>query len=118
MTTRAPKGLGNAGKKLWTSITDEFELAEHELAQLEEASRVRDTIVRLRAAVDEDGTMIASSQGSRLHPAIAEIRQQQLALARLLATLGVPGLEDDNLPPARGVRGVYAPHTERRARVV
>lgn len=51
--------------------------------------------------------MIASSQGSRLHPGIAEIRQQQLALARLLATLNVPGLEDDALPASRGVRGVY-----------
>ena len=46
-------------------------------------------------------------RGSRLHPDIAEIRQQQLALARLLATLGVPGLAEDDLPTTRGVRGVY-----------
>ena len=43
----------------------------------------------------------------RLHPAISEIRAQQLALARLLATLDVPALAEDALPPSRGVRGVY-----------
>ena len=45
---------------------------------------------------------------ARVHdPAVAELRQQRLALARLLATLGVPGLDEDELPAARGVRGVY-----------
>lgn len=103
-----PDGLGAKGGKLWAAVAGDFELAEHELAVLEEACRVRDQIEKLREAVDADGTMIDSSQGSRLHPAIAEGRQQRLALARLLATLDVPGLEDDDLPPSRGVRGTYA----------
>lgn len=102
-----PTGLGLRGLALWTAVADGFELAEHEAAQLEEACRVRDTIGDLRRVVEADGTMIPSSQGSRLHPAIAEIRQQQLALARLLATLSVPGLEEDSLPSSPGVRGVY-----------
>ncbi|WP_199182261.1 hypothetical protein [Cryobacterium sp. M91] len=51
--------------------------------------------------------MIASSQGSRLHPAIAEARQQRLTLARLLVSLGIPALEGYDLPASRGVRGVY-----------
>jgi hypothetical protein len=100
-------GLKAAGKRLWTSIEMEFELAEHEAAQLEEACRVRDMISALREQVTKDGTMISSSQGDRLHPGIAEIRQQQLTLARLLATLNVPGLDEDDLPPSTGVRGVY-----------
>lgn len=107
MGAHTPRGLGKPGQKLWKSIESEFELAEHELAQLEEACRVRDMIAALREQVDADGVMLASSQGQRLHPGIAEIRQQQLALARLLATLQVPGLEEDNLPSSRGVRGVY-----------
>lgn len=86
-----------------------FDLADHEAAQLEEACRVRDMIAVLRAQVLADGPMIDSSQGRRLHPAVAEVRAQQLALARLLATLAVPGLEDDELPKSRGVRGVYRP---------
>ncbi|MBG9887048.1 hypothetical protein ABE10_11010 [Bacillus toyonensis] len=107
MSVRTPPGLSRPGQKLWKAVVDDFDLAEHELAQLEEAARVRDTIAALRAQVDADGVMIHSSQGDRLHPAITEIRQQQLALARLLATLKVPGLEEDALPASRGVRGVY-----------
>lgn len=109
MTRRTPSGLAAAGRKLWDSVNDEFDLAEAEAAQLEEACRVRDTISQLRAALKSDGTMIKSSQGARLHPAIAEIRAQQLTLARLLATLAVPALTEDEaeLPPSRGVRGVY-----------
>lgn len=101
---KAPVGLKTAGKKLWQSSTDEFELAEFELSILEEACRTRDNIRDLDKAVRDDGVMISSSQGSRLHPAIAEARQQRLTLARMLVTLQIPGLDDD-LPAARRVRG-------------
>ncbi|MFJ3958891.1 hypothetical protein [Arthrobacter sp. NPDC090010] len=107
---RMPTGLSGPGKALWKAVTADFELADHEAAQLAEACHVRDTIEALRAEVKASGTMIPSSQGMRLHPAIAEIRAQQLALARLLATLAVPGLEEDDLPKSRGVRGVYSPN--------
>lgn len=102
-----PRGLGPSGRKLWNFVTAENEMLPHEAALLEEACRTRDRITEMREQVAQDGTMLASSQGMRLHPAIAEERQQRLALARLLATLGVPGLEDDDLPASRGVRGVY-----------
>lgn len=101
-----PRGLNAAGRKLWDTSVAEFELADHELALLEEACRVRDRIVELDAAVSSDGLMIASSQGLRVHPAVSEARQQRLTLARLLATLQIPGLDDD-LPASRGARGVY-----------
>lgn len=106
-TTRAPAGLKAPGKRLWASVLADFEVSEAEAAQLAEACFVRDRIAQLRAQVDKDGLMIGSSQGPRLHPCIAEIRAQQLALARLLATLGVPPLAEDSLPASRGVRGVY-----------
>lgn len=99
--------MKSAGRRLWASVTEEFDLAEHETAQLAEACFVRDRIAKLRARVESDGLMIDSSQGSRLHPGVAEIRAQQLTLSRILATLSVPGLSDDALPPSRGVRGVY-----------
>ena len=105
-TTRAPAGLKGPGKRLWASVLVEFELAEHEAAQLAEACYVRDRIDQLRRQVDTDGLMIGSSQGVRLHPGVAEIRAQQLALARILATLGVPPLVEDGLPASQGVRGV------------
>lgn len=102
-----PRGLKAAGARLYETSTTEYEWAEHELALLEEACRVRDRIVELDAAVKDDGLMITSSQGARLHPAVGEARQQRLTLARLLASLQIPGMDDD-LPAARGVRGVYA----------
>ncbi|WP_198416513.1 terminase [Cryobacterium lyxosi] len=102
-----PRGLNSSGRKLWDVATTEFDWAHHELAMLEEGCRTRDRIVQLDAAVATEGLMIESSQGSRLHPAIAEARQQRLTLARLLVSLGIPALEGDDLPASRGVRGVY-----------
>ena len=107
-TTRAPTGLKSPGKRLWAAVVAEFELAEHEAAQLSEACFVRDRIDQLRRQVVTDGLMIPSSQGARLHPGVSEIRAQHLTLARLLATLNVPSLAEDALPPSRGVRGVYS----------
>jgi len=106
-TNRAPQGLGAAGKRLWESVSADFEMAVHEAAVLEEACRCRDRLVQLRELVENDGLMIDSSQGQRLHPGVAEERAQRLALARLLATLGVPPLAEDDLPASRGVRGIY-----------
>lgn len=103
----APRGLRAAGRKLWDAGQAEFDWAEHELAMLEEACRTRDRIVDLDKTVEEDGVMLKSSQGMRVHPAIAEARQQRLTLARLLITLGMPPLEEDSLPRARSVRGVH-----------
>jgi phage terminase small subunit len=105
---KTPRGFGSAGRKLWDAAVAEFEWAQHELAMLEEACRTRDRIVQLDAKVSDDGMMIESSQGMRIHPGVAEARQQRLTLARLLATLGIPPLTGDSLPAARGVRGVYS----------
>lgn len=103
-----PTDLAQAGRELWDHISGDYELSPHEAALLEEACRTRDRIAQMRAQVAADGVMLTSSQGLRLHPAVAEERSQRLTLARLIATLGVPPLEDDDLPPARGARGVYA----------
>lgn len=112
-TPAPPAGLLAPGRKLWRSVVSDFELAVHEAVQLEEACRVRDRITSLRALVDKQGEMIESSQGIRLHPGIAEVRAQQLALARILATLGVPPLSEDSLPKSSGVRGVYTARRDR-----
>lgn len=108
--TYAPRGLAAAGRKLWDAGIEDFEWAQHELAMLEEACRTRDRIVQLDKRVEDDGVMLQSSQGLRVHPAISEARQQRLVMARLLATLGIPPLTEDggSMPAARSVRGVYS----------
>ena len=99
----APRRLLAAGRRLWDAAVAEFDWRQHELAVMEEACRTRERVAQLDAQVVLDGLMLSSSQGSRVHPAVAEARQQRLALAKLLASLGIPG--DDDLPPSRGVRG-------------
>lgn len=104
--TNRPRNLANPGKKLWDSTLEQYEFSDAELALLEEACRLRDHIALLDDVVKAEGVMSTSSQGVRVHPALVEARQSRLALARLLATLSIPPLEDD-LPKSGRARGVY-----------
>lgn len=104
MSTEPPEGLREAGGELWRLVQNDYELSGAEETQLLEACFVRDQIAALRQQLATDGTMLGSSQGMRLHPAIAEIRAQQLTLARLLATLQLPAPAEDQLPASTGVR--------------
>ncbi|MDO9498107.1 MAG: hypothetical protein Q7J48_20555 [Nocardioides sp.] len=109
MTTTAPKpptDLKRSGRALWRAVLAEFDLDEHERQLLHETCRTRDLCDRLQAVLGNEGVMSESSQGVRVHPAVVEIRQQRIVLARLLAALNVPSGEE--APAARGVRGVYA----------
>ncbi len=91
----APKTLGTSGRALWRKITDDFDLAEHELALLRQAGETLDAIDRLQASLATDEVLDASPQGRRVHPALPELRQQRIVFARLLAQLGVPAGDED-----------------------
>ena len=106
----APRGLKAAGRRLWKSTVDVFELEEHELGMLREACRTADAIDGLQAAVDRDGVLNVSPQGLRAHPALVELRQQRICFARLVAQLGLPTGDEASAPTAgqrRAARGVY-----------
>ncbi|QXU53968.1 hypothetical protein [Rhodococcus sp. LW-XY12] len=105
MRPKCPPRTGAGGRKLWAAIVDTYELSEHELQVLREAVRTVDQIDRLQAIVQEDGDMQQSPQGRRVHPAVVELRQQRVVLARLLAALKIPDTEAT--APAAPVRGVY-----------
>jgi hypothetical protein len=78
------------GQALWSSVTDHFQLTESELVILKHAASVADHIAALDAIVENEGIMQATRAGSeRVHPALAESRQQRLALVRLLGQLKV-----------------------------
>lgn len=110
---KVPTGLRAAGKRLWASVVDVYDLDEHELALLVEAVRTVDVLAELDAAVRRDGPLVESPQGQKAHPAAVEARQQRIALARLLAALRLPsGEAGDHQASARpqrrvGARGVY-----------
>lgn len=98
---RPPRGLQISGRRLWRSIVAELELEEWEAGLLGEACRVQDRLDGLEAVLERDGTVLPDG---RPHPCLTEARQQQLAMARLFATLRLPqGMEDDlNRPQRRG----------------
>jgi hypothetical protein len=107
-TPKAPTGAGAAGRRLWRSILAEFDLAEHELALLRQAVHVADLCEALQATVEREGVLL----NGRPHPAMVELRQQRILLARLVVALRVPlGDQEDQAGPRRtqyrGVRGVY-----------
>jgi hypothetical protein len=89
-----PQSLGPAGKRLWTSTLDEFELeAEPQKVEiLTHACRVTDKIAELeRSQRNEPLTVLGSARQLTIHPLIAEVRFQRGLLAQLL---GKPGLPD------------------------
>lgn len=105
MKPKPPPGCTAVGKRLWESVLDEYELDTHEVAVLREAVRTVDQIEQLQDVVKADGPMQNSPQGRRVHPAVAELRQQRIVLARLLAALNIP--TDDASRSVRAPRGVY-----------
>ena len=108
--TDCPDGLKWSGRRLWQATIAEYELTEHETNLLLQACRTVDVLDLLAAHVDVDGPIIDGPSGLRTHPALIELRQQRIALARLLAALGLPtGVADDGpKKQRRSVRGVYA----------
>ncbi|MBB5785991.1 terminase [Jiangella mangrovi] len=98
-----PAGLAESGRALWTDVAGRFVIeAEKDRLQLLQACRTADLCDRLAEVFDKEGPMSESSQGVRVHPAAAELRQQRIVLARLLAALGVPS----EAAPARGIYAI------------
>lgn len=71
-----------------------------------EVCRTADLLDALKLKSMPMGTVLPWGVGVRAHPAAVELRQHPIALARLLATLRVPGDEPQERQ-ARGARGVY-----------
>lgn len=86
-----PSGLGDRASAFWRVIVAEFDLSDAEVELLTEAAWMLTEIDSLRAALERDGVTVAGSAGQRrVHPAVGEIRQHRLALARLVKVLDLP----------------------------
>lgn len=107
--------FGEAGTRLWESVTADLVLDAHESLLLTQLCRTADQLDELQAIVDRDGVLADSSQGVRAHPALQELRQQRVAFARLIAALGLPqGMKqaqaENRRSRPRPARGVYRIH--------
>jgi hypothetical protein len=104
-----PRGTGISGARLWRDVTRRYELEVHEMLLLRQAVRTVDLLDKLAVAIDRDGATV----DGRMHPAVREVRQQEIVLARLLAALRLPTGDEDDQPLSRrpqrrsGARGVY-----------
>lgn len=106
---RPPKGLQEAGKRLWASVLDDYDLDVHEELLLLQACRCADRLDALAAAATEP-TIVNTKGEVVAHPALVESRQQSVTLSRLLASMRLPsGDEGDLSRPQRrgGARGTY-----------
>ena len=91
----APKhGLKARGLGLWTQLHETYEFDPQETNLVIEVCRTLDTIDTLAASIKKDGTMVLGSQGQMvLNSAVAELRQQQAAYARLVTMLNLNAAE-------------------------
>ncbi len=87
---RSPAGLQVEGKRLWRSVTAEFdlEIEPRKVQILAQACRVADVIAELDEAADQARLTVKGSMGQQvISPFIAEARAQRSLLAQLLARL-------------------------------
>ncbi len=112
-----PDGLKLAGRVLWSSVMEGWEIDPWERTLLLQACRCVDRLDDLAEAAAASTAVVTNAKGDQApHPAIVEARQQSIVLTRLLASMRLPVGDEDDLtrPQRRGsARGAYA---ARRAR--
>lgn len=95
---QCPKGLEYHGKKLWKSITDEFEIEydPHKQRILLDACKLADQIdVMEKAAAKAPMTVPGSRPGTVvIHPLISELRFTRALLTQTLCRLNFEGTLD------------------------
>ncbi|WP_068483469.1 hypothetical protein [Pseudoclavibacter helvolus] len=85
-----PGVLRDRGSELWRNLHATLEFDLHETVVLIEACRTLDRIDGLQTVLDRDGLTTTGSTGQTIvHPAVAEQRQQQASLARLVSQLNL-----------------------------
>lgn len=83
--------FGPSGTALFDAVSGSFDLAGHEVVLLRSACALADTIADLEASLSRDGLVVSGSAGQpRLNGAVGELRQNRLALSRLIADLSLP----------------------------
>lgn len=104
---KAPRGLKTAGRTLWKSISEEWDLRPDELRILGDAAREADIIERLEKGLENAPLTAYGSQGQEvIHPLFSEIRQHRATLASLLRQLKLTEPDEES---GSGEGGVVKP---------
>ena len=85
--SRASRSVRRAGRTAGNGV---YSLSGHDWALLAHAMRCAQKCDELLALVETEGWLLESAAGPLPHPAVAELRRQQLRLTRLLAALRHP----------------------------
>lgn len=96
-TTADTRGLNSAGRRLWESVTEAYDLRADEKAVLRQACFTVDTIEALRKKHESLGNPLleTGSTGQTVtHPLVLELRAQRAQLPRLLSSIGIRDTED------------------------
>ena len=85
-----PQGLAERGVQFWIDLHESLEFDPQETALLTEACRTLDRIEALEALLAGGLTSVGSTGQTVVHPAVAELRQQQAGFARLMGAVNLP----------------------------
>lgn len=119
--TVARSAFGTSGRRLWNAVTTQYELDEHEQSLLVQACRTTDLCDDLQRTVEREGLEIQKTQRTRgPHWALAELRQQRIAYARILAALELPAGEEGvvKAPKPRNRKTAYEVAQSKRLKSV
>jgi len=82
-------------------VVSGWELEQHELALLREATRTVDVLDKLHAIVEAEGPVVDGGKaGPKVHPALTDARQLRVTMARVLAALRLPDGDEGDSPRA------------------
>ena len=105
--SKAPAGLADAGKRLWSAVVDKYDLRIDEQRTLEDACREADLIDLMASELAAGDLLITGSQGQKVvNPLVSELRQHRNTLAALMRQLKLP--EDGDVDKEAGERSSKA----------
>jgi hypothetical protein len=97
-TPQPPRKLGDHGSSLWQSIQSEYKIDDAAgIEFLTQCCEASDQIAKLAERIAEDGEVIETENGPKVHPALKEQLAHRSFIVRTLRALGL------NLEPVRSV---------------
>ncbi len=93
---RPPRGLGTAGRRLWSRTLADWDLSEDSLSLLRQACHVADACDRLQERAAAEDPVIRSRLGGAVpNPVHVELRSERRMLLALIHELRAEPAADD-----------------------